>query len=417
MNALAKIRILLKPWWAKFTLVVVITLLGLAWYATWIIMEYKEEQRIIALLDGDQNDFYRPVKASVQYTNILPDWLTNLHPEWKYYGSRVIKMRITTDAEKPLPYDLLSKLDELRSLSIMTEKLGYDEQMHRTMYQGVKTNDVLLGIHQLSQLNKLYIRAMDISTAEARELTKLKADIILRNLNATHHIHDAIRGHENIFLVKDFKMRSVADIRKYQGLNFGGSLEVSHFTDEMLHELSKHFTSTKSRLEIRITQPTDQCIANTKKLGSIWLLRLGIAYDEYYQRIVIPGGPFLLKNLSDESWKTIRQLPIYDYNFCAMKLDDDKMNLLAKLKHLNPEIDWCSVDIDYVPEITGQQIKAYLDQKPYRKLSIGRVGKFVETDEKSLQGHAKTIGKGWVVEIEPQGDGELLNALVVRPIE
>lgn len=160
-----QLRILLKPWWAKLTAILLILLLITTWYATYIYLGWKAQANAISAAFEIQIEDFSPFNEDLtsltkndffQSKNILPVWLTRIAPDIEMYGYRLTHAYIPASAGK-----FFNKIDQF----------PYIQSLHLEIYNPKEEKNITQALKNTDQFQTLTIDAFQFTSALAELIT------------------------------------------------------------------------------------------------------------------------------------------------------------------------------------------------------------------------------------------------------
>ena len=146
------IKVLLKPWWAKLALFLILTFGPVIWYATFIYMGWHNEQVVLTQFKQRQQMYgYTSGKR-----NILPEFL-QAYDSLKAYGERTLEVDLT----------LFGTVEEVP----LVGNFKYVQNLEMSYYQTVMPN--LYYLPGMYDLKVLSIRADKINGASATYIARV----------------------------------------------------------------------------------------------------------------------------------------------------------------------------------------------------------------------------------------------------
>ena len=126
------IRVLLRPWWVKLSLLVLVLLLPVAWYSLWLYVGYVNDQEGERVLTEGGTFVYPSTLGHT--TNILPDWLGKRFPELWEYGERRLQLDIVPKAG--MNTEVITKMKHLQKLVITNHTALRDRPIPKLLVYG-----------------------------------------------------------------------------------------------------------------------------------------------------------------------------------------------------------------------------------------------------------------------------------------
>lgn len=182
MTVVNHIRTLLKPWWAKLCAVVILMVVGIGWYASWVYVGWAGERE--AMKEMMVPHWRIPYNPAIHH-NVLPDWLIQF-PEVARYGGRMKELSCAVFIQHGNAH-YLNRLRHLENVHLMLggeleeNSVNYFKSMQKVKTLGVVSPSLPRasweGVSKLKQLETLHLTvgSLDIkSLSEVILLPRLK---------------------------------------------------------------------------------------------------------------------------------------------------------------------------------------------------------------------------------------------------
>lgn len=253
MNTLTKIRILLKPWWAKFGLVVGIFLIGFSWYAASIYLEYRAEEKMLKQL----NTF------STGNKQIKLRWLDDWSRELSKYGLRVSYLYINQE-----------DLNSYKDLAVF------------------------------KHLETIDLTTVSLTPQQAKVLIQLNCHVILRMDKQPESILSILKTSNNITINRPTEINSLARLKSYTGIYINDLLiNIPNVNRDLINELNK---VDYDRILLTVNHPTDEALMLLNDLNKpISVLNL---MERKVDNPVISPAPYLFHQVTADGFKQLTKV-------------------------------------------------------------------------------------------------------------
>lgn len=209
-SPLIQLRILLKPWWAKLAAVLIILMLITTWYATYIYLGWKAQNRVFNSETAMHTSLWYDFDL-LKKINILPEWLIELAPELEQYGERVTTLSLTGDQLQIM--SSLKHLPHIKSLHLHDNRPQVNQNLPdclqyathiKTFTLAIETFDTKLAVAMLS-MSKLKSFTLNCDTLQPDTLTQLAKLPNLIELNITRGKYSYPLNTRTLEQLKHFK--------------------------------------------------------------------------------------------------------------------------------------------------------------------------------------------------------------------
>lgn len=286
-----RLRLILRPWWAKVVALIVLLAICIGLYATYVYVGYQRELRAYRNLTMNQRATLGDFNDYNNTTHITPDWVGDYLPSVHEYGKRLTGIRLMSDGN--YNFENLKHFYYLKNLELqgnnntpfhhkITEELPlYLPEVEQIFVQSSRCFNTpglakAIALHKSPKRLTIHL-AENNATTEIAALGELaKSSSIYRLDLYNPNTNSSLNNMDSVLIVADSS--HLNEVQRFTSLK-RLAIQLNHITEDDIKILNS--MPHLEKIDIGIKDTTQSDIKNLSKLKpAIHKLSLGKILDD-----------------------------------------------------------------------------------------------------------------------------------------